>query len=235
MHKPSANTRNPSGWHVVRLLCFASVCLAFSSHDGSAQPAIKPPIQKPSRTYLKKNNALRARHTVSHQSESSALPTSADIVLKNGILSIHANNADMDDILGRVAKASGMLIRGSARGISVYGVYGPEEPENVLTELLAGSGINVMMVGRTLTGAPRELLLTPRTGSASPPTIAAPPSPSDAGVPDTSTPDTPGLLGPGAIPSGPPPPSQDPEERQLQNLHRLQQMQDRQKTQNPPP
>jgi hypothetical protein len=46
----------------------------------------------------------------------------------------------------------------------IFGSYGPGTPREVLSELLNGSGYNVLMLGVTASGAPRELTLTARPG-----------------------------------------------------------------------
>ena len=54
----------------------------------------------------------------------------------------------------------------------VFGSYGPGVPRDVLSDLLNGSGYNVMMLGVTPSGVPRELALTVRTGGG----VPSPPS-----------------------------------------------------------
>jgi hypothetical protein len=44
----------------------------------------------------------------------------------------------------------------------VFGVYGPGHARDVLSQLLQGSGYNVMMIGDQGQGTPREILLSPR-------------------------------------------------------------------------
>ena len=161
--------------------------------------------------------------------------TPSTVTLKNEALTIEANNSDLNRILKKVAELSGMTINGSISSTPVFGIYGPGNPREVLTDLLTGSGYNFIMVGSTHQGAPRELLLTLQNGgstpaSASTPTVTAF-SRRDNPEANQSDEEPPG---PGAIIDAPPEPPQDPQERTQQNLQRLQQMHDRQTQQNLP-
>ena len=51
----------------------------------------------------------------------------------------------------------------SAAAQRIFGQYGPGTPREVLSNLLTGSGYNVLMAGLTPAGTPRELALSPRT------------------------------------------------------------------------
>jgi hypothetical protein len=162
-------------------------------------------------------------------------PKRATVTLKGGILMIEASNSDLGQILQDVAHLSGTSIHGPIHDARVYGVYGPQNPRDVLTDLLNGMGYNVMMVGLTAQGAPRDLLLTPKTGEASPvPNGGAPsavPENNDSADTEMQEEDAPG---PGAIVHPPPPPPENLQERVEQNIRRLQQMQDQQAPQDAP-
>jgi hypothetical protein len=85
-------------------------------------------------------------------------------------LSIAASNASLDQILHDVSTATGLKIEGleSAQdqqsGQRIYGSYGPAPERDVLTQLLDGSGYNVLMIGNQGEGTPRELVLTAKAG-----------------------------------------------------------------------
>lgn len=102
----------------------------------------------------------------------------ATVSLQNGKLMVEADNSDLSQILREVAGISGMTIDGLDRSARIFGAYGPGNPRDVLSHLLAGSGYNFIMVGNSTGGAPRQLLLTARNDSAAglPPasTTAAP-------------------------------------------------------------
>ena len=167
----------------------------------------------------------------SSTSASSQEPTPARVVLENGNLTVEADNSDLGEILKTVAGVTGMTIDGNIHSSRVYGVYGPRNPREVLTDLLQGTGYNFIMVGVTRNGAPRELLLSAeKTRSLAEPLSTAAKT---AETPDSESrnPDQPG---PGAIVHVPPPPSDDPQQRVQQNLERLRQMHEKLKEQNAP-
>lgn len=89
--------------------------------------------------------------------------------LAQGKLSVQANNCSLSEILHQISRASGMKIEGLQTGgrpdQRVFGSYGPGAPPEVLSELLDGAGYNVLMLGRTSSGAPKELALTPRSAA----------------------------------------------------------------------
>jgi hypothetical protein len=84
------------------------------------------------------------------------------IDLAAGRLTIHADNSSLADILHRLTSDSGMTVDGLGGDQRIFGSYGPGDPQEVLSTLLDGSGYNVVMVGRTETGTPKQLSLTPR-------------------------------------------------------------------------
>lgn len=87
-------------------------------------------------------------------------PQPATIELRNGMLRIESNNSSLKNILQRLAQQSGMKITGLTRDFRVFGSYGPASPATVIGQLLEGSDLNLMMIGRTADGAPRELRLS---------------------------------------------------------------------------
>jgi hypothetical protein len=88
----------------------------------------------------------------------------ATVKVESGKLSIHADNSSLSQILRDLATASGMKLDGLSQYQRIFGNYGPGEPRDVLSTLLVGSGYNVIMVGDTGNGVPRELSLTQRVG-----------------------------------------------------------------------
>jgi hypothetical protein len=172
-----------------------------------------------------------AESTPATVSASDRAATPATVTLKDGILTVEANNSDLAQIVKDVANTSGMTVDGSISSSRVYGTYGPGNPRDVLTTLLTGSGYNFVMVGATQEGGPRELLLTPQNGAptkapAPTPTVAASDSSEKPGVKDAEE----EPAGPGAIVHVPPAPSDDYQERVQQNLNKLQQMHDQQQS-----
>lgn len=156
----------------------------------------------------------------------------------DGKLTVTANNSDLQSILQDVARSSGMTIDGSSEGKRVFGVYGPGTPREVLTDLLAGSGYNFMLLGGANGTVPTQLVLTAQ-GSAPPakPGSSAAPAASDDADADYQEP-----LGPGAIAHPRPQESEDIDNQtraqqhlqNLQHMHDLLQQQQQQQQQNNP-
>jgi hypothetical protein len=90
-------------------------------------------------------------------------PQPATVTLDGGKLSVAANNSSLTDILHQLASSSGMSIDGLDKDTRVFGTYGPGSPRDILSTLLDGAGYNVMMVGDTASGTPRQLVLTVRS------------------------------------------------------------------------
>jgi hypothetical protein len=83
-------------------------------------------------------------------------------------LTIAATNSSLEQILRDVSTATGVKVQGIASGTGgqrVYGSYGPAPARDVLSQLLEGSGYNVLMVGDQGQGTPRELVLTSKTSN----------------------------------------------------------------------
>jgi hypothetical protein len=112
---------------------------------------------------------------------SAAVP--ASIAWNGRDLSIAASNASLVQILHDVSVATGLKVEGLAdsqdkqsgqsqsgsgdqKGERIYGNYGPASERDVLTQLLDGSGYNVLMIGNQGEGTPRELVLTAKASDA---------------------------------------------------------------------
>ena len=148
----------------------------------------------------------------------------AVVTLENRLLTVEANDSDLRQILAKIASLGAMSINGRVNDARVYGVYGPGVPSAVISQLMEGTGYNLIMVGINDEGAPRQLTLTPKTGEATPP--SAPGLQAAANPAENSEDEN---LGPGAIANAPPPPPDDPDLRSQQRLDRLKHMQEQQK------
>jgi hypothetical protein len=135
--------------------------------EDQAQPAPVTSAPQPAPTA---SSGIPASPAPSTMQPSRALPSSlmdkpaqpAKVTLIGGELAVHANNSSLSQILHQLASTSGMKIDGMAQDQRVFGSYGPGDPRDVLSSLLAGANYNVLMVGSSQGGAPRELILTPR-------------------------------------------------------------------------
>ncbi len=92
----------------------------------------------------------------------------AQVVFAGDRLSIQADNASLSAILRKIAADSGMKITGLASDERVFGTFGPGAPRDVLADLLNGAAYNVVLIGDSSMGAPRELILTPQGRSGAP-------------------------------------------------------------------
>jgi len=77
-------------------------------------------------------------------------------------LTIDAKNSSLQQILNDISAQSGARVEGMGRDQRVFGVYGPGQPRDVLSQLLEGTGYNVIMVGDSQRGVPQRILLSER-------------------------------------------------------------------------
>lgn len=200
-------------------------CLEFQVAQANPRTAASRKIHPRSGTLT------RAHHTSSAQAASRAALKNgpaeqpAQVSLSHGLLTVSANNSGLGQILTRIAGMSGMTVEGYSTGGRVYGIYGPGQPNEVLTRLLTGSGYNFLMLGRSTNGTPRKLVLMRKAADSQlPPAnpVAQPAQNQAASSADEQEPP-----GPGAIVHVPPSDvtnDQDTGVRVQQNLERLQQM-----------
>lgn len=110
-------------------------------------------------------------------------PEPARIVWDSQGLRIEAANASLSEILAEVSTLTGAHVDGFATDARVYGNYGPGSARDVLSQLLDGTGYNVIMIGDLGQGTPRQLVLSPRTASSALPAVhTAPATDDDADV-----------------------------------------------------
>jgi len=80
-------------------------------------------------------------------------------------LKIDATNASLHEILNDVSTATGAKVEGFGNDERVFGEYGPGQARDVLSQLLHGSGYNVLMIGDQGEGTPRQIVLSARKSS----------------------------------------------------------------------
>ncbi len=83
-----------------------------------------------------------------------------------GMLTIQAANSSLRAILDAMRDRTGVTVQGLAKDERIFGVYGPGNPQEVLSALLDDSGYNVLISGRKPDGSPREIVLSTRSASA---------------------------------------------------------------------
>ena len=96
-------------------------------------------------------------------------PSPASVVWDSHGLSIEATNSSLEQILKDVSTATGARVDGLASDQRVFGAYGPGQARDVLSQLLLGSGYNVIMIGDQGQGAPKQILLSMRQAGGAPP------------------------------------------------------------------
>lgn len=156
----------------------------------------------------------------------------ATVTIRDGKLTVEANNSDLTQILQYLANISGMTVHGLGKGPRIYGVYGPGALREVIATLLVGSGYNFIMVGGA--GTLRELQLSaekndaPATALATPAQVPSPARNERVQQEFDTTPSVQAALGPGAVVPSPSLDQQDDDTRTQNNLQRLQHIQNQQ-------
>jgi hypothetical protein len=158
-------------------------------------------------------------------------------------LKIDATNASLHQILNDVASATGTKMEGFGADERVFGEYGPGQARDVLSQLLHGSGYNVLMIGDQGEGTPRQIVLSPRKAGGAPASANRPSQESqDEDVPEQPEveeqppPQQPLINGrPPMPPQGPPGVPRTPQQVLQELQQRQQEMQQQQQQQQPQP
>jgi len=95
-------------------------------------------------------------------------PAPASVEWNGRVLSVSATNSSLQQILSDVSTATGVKVEGAPSDQRVYGSYGPAPARDVLSQLLDGSGYNVLMIGDQGQGTPRTLVLTVKSNTPAP-------------------------------------------------------------------
>jgi hypothetical protein len=100
-------------------------------------------------------------------------PADASVTWDSHGLLIAAQNSSLKQIMNEVSTITGTKIEGLGADQRVFGAYGPGKAREVLSQLLDGSGYNVLMIGDQGEGTPRQIVLTARGGANSQPAAGA--------------------------------------------------------------
>ena len=96
-------------------------------------------------------------------------PKPARVVWDSHGLRVEASNSSLDQILHEVAADTGAKVEGMNQDQRIFGNFGPGPARDVLTQLLDGSGYNLLLIGDMGQGTPRQIVLSTRsTGSGQP-------------------------------------------------------------------
>lgn len=151
-------------------------------------------------------------------------PGDAAITWDSQGLRIQAANSSLQQILKDVSATTGATVEGLTSDERVFGAYGPGSARDVLSQLLQGSGYNVIMIGDQGQGTPRQILLSSRHGAAA---AAGNPDQVNPGEEDAESDEqqqAPPNIRPGFAPGAPP---RTPQQIMQEMQQRQQQMQQR--------
>jgi hypothetical protein len=122
------------------------------------------------------------------------LPGAASVVFDSRGLLVVASNSSLEQILKEVSLETGVKVEGMDADQRIFGTYGPGPARDVISQLLDGSGYDLLMIGDRGEGTPRRIVLTSRSGIASAQSTAnkaaTPPSNEDTDA-DQSPPEPP--------------------------------------------
>jgi hypothetical protein len=162
-------------------------------------------------------------------------PTAATVTWDSHGLRIEAANSSLKQILDEVSTATGAEIQGMGSDQRVFGAYGPGQARDVLSQLLQGSGYNILMIGDQGQGAPRQILLTARdagdSSSSANKSASNSSAEEDTEAEEPQQPATPSTVRPGFGLSGNPRSSQQIMDQMQQERQRMEQQQQPQQQQ----
>lgn len=95
-------------------------------------------------------------------------PTPASVTWDSRGLTIDATNSSLRQILAEVARDTGAKVEGLGEDQRVFGSYGPGKARDVVSDLLQGSGYNILMMGEQGQGTPLEIVLSARNAGGPP-------------------------------------------------------------------
>ena len=149
-----------------RLILFAVTMWCISAFATQAPPTPSPQ-SSPSRHHLRAAHSEATAEPIPPAPPTpnwpiNDTPTPPSVRWDSTGLSIGASNASLKQILDDVASATGTKVEGFTLDQRVFGNFGPGRPRDVLSQLLQGSGYNIVMIGDQGAGAPRELILSGR-------------------------------------------------------------------------
>jgi hypothetical protein len=95
-------------------------------------------------------------------------PAEAKVAWNSKGLRVDAANSSLQQILKDVATATGAKVSGLSSDQRVFGTFGPGTTRDVISQLLDGSGYNVLMIGDQGQGTPRQIVLSKQPNGPAP-------------------------------------------------------------------
>jgi len=93
-------------------------------------------------------------------------PSEATVTWDSHGLRVVAANSSLAQIMKAISTQTGATLDGLGKDQRVFGIYGPGSARDVISQLLDGSGYNVLMIGDQGQGTPRQIILTPQSSAA---------------------------------------------------------------------
>lgn len=150
----------------------------FSGKPGNApQPNAAAPlpslVPKGIPSLVPKGTGDTATGTATTAPVSTQPPTPADkpaepatVQFSGGLLTIHASNSSLTQILRDTSTQTGMQLDGTPEDVRIFGDFGPAPVNTVIGQLLDGGPSNYVLFGRNANLAPRTLVVTSKTSLA---------------------------------------------------------------------
>ncbi len=160
------------------------------------------------------------------------IPGAASVVFDSRGLLVVASNSSLEQILKEVSIETGAKVEGIDADQRIFGTYGPGPARDVISQLLDGSGYDVLMIGDRGEGTPRRIVLTAQSGAAGTPNNANRAATQQPGNDDTDADQAPQEPQPEQEPpqptqngAGPPVPMRTPQQimQEIQERQRQQQ------------
>jgi hypothetical protein len=203
---------------------------AHKAHHPHTRPSASPPLTPPVATTFA---PIPAPAPAPPLWPANDLAAQASVVWDSRGLRIDAQNSSLQQILNDFSTATGTKVEGMATDERVFGVFGPGQARDVLSQLLQGSGYNILMIGDQGQGTPRQIVLSARHAGDAQPAPAGNPSSSDDDA-DTEEPQQPPQAAPAPFRPGFPPRTPQQINAQEQQRQQQQQQQQQQQNNNPP-
>ena len=185
----------------------SGVLVTFGSDTENAAENVQPVIGWVSSKLPAKSAAVHASPLVKKAAAASRLPevNGVRVQFDNGLMTIHADNATLSEVLFQIQKVTGaeIAIPSGTEQDKVAADFGPGTPSQVLAQLLNGSGLNFVVVGSEADpNGLRSVILSHATAGVDNPSSFAPPPSAAAPEPES--------FAPPPVPDNPPPPEPQP-------------------------
>ena len=194
--------------HWYRLAHDSSGFVVTVGRDSDIAENVQPMIGWVSAKLPAKSAGTHSGPLVKKDNSANSLPevNGVRVQFADGLMTIHANNATLSEVLFQIQKTTGaeIAIPSGTEQDKVAADFGPGTPSQVLTQLLNGSGLNFVVVGSDADpNGLRSVILSRAAAGVDPPSNIATPPPAASETESFAPPAPP-------IPDNPPPPEPVP-------------------------